>query len=605
MQITYLDGTRLKRALIAGSRRIFRYTDQLNTINVFPVADSDTGTNMAGTMRSLLTGVAGSKESALSAVCRRAADSALTGARGNSGTILSQFFYGIALGIEDRTRLTADAFAHIVRNAVDYTYRALSDPAEGTILTVLRAWADKLEELSNKTNDFVALFSESLSAAKEALRATRTMLPALRKAKVVDAGALGFVHLIEGITGFIERGRIREVEQLSDTELEDTAEPAELNDEVTFRYCTECIVEGSGIDHRELRLDLSGMGDSLIVAGSPERAKVHIHTDDPEEVFQILEKYGGLREPKADDMEKQYTAAHTPHAETALVIDSACDLPRQYLEKSFVHMVPVRVIFGDKSYIDKVGLTPEHYYELLRTRTDVVPSTTQPAPGDFEKVFSFLTDHYRNVIYVSLSGALSGTLESARQGLARVRRRENVHFFDSRTTTIGSGLIARRVIEAIEADRSYEEIAAMITDLVDRTRLLITIPSLEALLRSGRLSRAKGLVARLLGLRPLLTLDARGRVVKAAMVRGPEAGRAKLVGLLRKHLGDGAESDFAIGHVDAAEIAGWFKGQIEHHFQPAREVFVQDASPALATHTGFGTIAVAYLEPPAHSASAR
>ncbi|MFW6387817.1 MAG: DegV family protein [bacterium] len=597
VHITYLDGVRLKRALIAGTRGIEQYKDQLNTINVFPVADSDTGTNMSGTMRALAAGIASSSERTLAAISRRAADSALTGARGNSGTILSQFFYGITHGIQDQKRLTTRSFSRVVRNAVDYTYDALSEPLEGTILTVLRAWADTLEELSAKTDDFARLFSESLDGAKEALQNTRTMLPSLRKARVVDAGALGFVHLIEGIVRFIERGKIREVEQGADPELDETPELGELDEDITFRYCTECIIEGSNIDHAALRVSLSSLGDSLIVAGSPQRAKMHIHTDDPEEAFRIAESWGTLSEQKADDMKKQYGAAHTPHLDVALVVDSSCDLPAEYLDKSFVHMVPVKVIFGDDSYVDKVALTPEHYYDMLRTRTDVIPSTSQPAPGEFEKVFSFLTGHFREVIYLGLSGALSGTLESARNGSERLRRRENVHIFDTRMATVGSALIARRVIEAIERGERFEQIRTMIPGLVARTRLLLTLPSLDALLRSGRLGRARGMVARLLGLRPILTLDAEGRVVKAAMVRGAQAGREKLIELVRTRLGDGVETDFAIGHVQARDTAEWFRGQIERYFRPARDVFVQDASPALATHTGFGTIALAYIEP--------
>ncbi len=600
MQITYLDGPRLKRALIAGSRRVYKYREQLNTINVFPVADSDTGTNMAGTMQAIVANIADGRKRSLTVVSKTAADAALTGARGNSGTILSQFFYGIAEGIEEiegKSRITTDVFSRIVRRAVDSTYNALAEPVEGTILTVLRVWADTIEEGSRKTGDFAALFSDSLEHAKEALRNTRRKLPALKRSKVVDAGALGFVHLVEGIVEFIERGKIRDIEQLADIGSDETPRISENAEEITFRYCTECIIEGEHIDHGDLRLRLAELGDSLIVAGSSARAKVHVHTDDPGAVFRIAEQQGTLRHQKADDMHKQYTAAHSPHAETALVIDSSCDLPEEFLEKSFVHMVPVKVIFGADSYIDKVALSPQQYYELLRTRRNETATTSQPAPGDFEKVFSFLTDHYRNIVYLGLSEALSGTIDSARSALERIPRREDVHLFDSRMATVGSGLIARRVIEALEAGRPFEKLPALIEDLVARTRLLIAIPSLDALLRSGRLGKTKGLVAKLLNLRPLLTLDARGRVVKAAMIRGADAGREKLIALLRRELGDGAVTDFAIGHVDAEETARWFKERIQRYFNPAREVYFTDASPALATHTGFGTAAVAYLIP--------
>ncbi|MDZ7794617.1 MAG: DAK2 domain-containing protein [Spirochaetia bacterium] len=205
MQITYLDGPRLKRALIAAGRRVQIYREQLNSINVFPVADSDTGTNMGSTLTAMTRGIIDSSDSSLAAVSRSAADYALSGARGNSGTILSQFFYGLTKGIEDRSRINTRAFSEIVRRAVDYTYEALSEPVEGTILTVLRVWSEKLVETSKKTADFAQLFTESLSYAKEALLDTRRRLPSLRKAKVVDAGALGFVYMIEGIVKFYRK----------------------------------------------------------------------------------------------------------------------------------------------------------------------------------------------------------------------------------------------------------------------------------------------------------------------------------------------------------------------------------------------------------------
>jgi len=603
MQIRYLDGIRLKRALIAGSRRVLRFRDQLNKINVFPVADSDTGTNMAGTLRAMIDGIGGSSEQDVSVVSRMAADSALMGARGNSGTILSQFFYGIAEGIGNRARINTRAFSRIVRRAVDHTYEALSEPVEGTILTVLRDWSDRLDDVSRKTSDFAQLFSESLEHAKTSLRETRKKLPSLRKAKVVDAGALGIVHLIEGIVNFIEKGRIREVEQGVGLELIEEPAAAGIEDTVGYRFCTECMIDAAGmgrvIDHAALRSRLEKTGDSLIVAGSCERTKIHVHTDDPEEVFRIAGEYGILSQQKVDDMEKQYRAAHAADTETALVVDSACDLPEEILEKCFVHMVPVRVIFGEQSYLDKAALSPARFYELLRSWTDTPGTTSQPATGDFEKTFAFLTAHYKSVVYLGLSEALSGTVASARSALVRIKAKEAVRIIDSKNVTVGAGLIARRAVEWIEAGRPVEAIAAGIEDLVARTRLLITIPSLDALIRSGRLGKTKGLIAELLKLRPLLTIDGQGKVVKAAMVRGAETGKARIIEMIRSRLGEGGKSDFAVAHVDNREIAVWFRKRIEEHFSTDRDIFILDASPALATHTGFGTAAVAYFEPPA------
>jgi len=202
-------------------------------------------------------------------------------------------------------------------------------------------------------------------------------------------------------------------------------------------------------------------------------------------------------------------------------------------------------------------------------------------------------------VYLGLSEALSGTVASARSALVRIKAKEAVRIIDSKNVTVGAGLIARRAVEWIEAGRPVEAIAAGIEDLVARTRLLITIPSLDALIRSGRLGKTKGLIAELLKLRPLLTIDGQGKVVKAAMVRGAETGKARIIEMIRSRLGEGGKSDFAVAHVDNREIAVWFRKRIEEHFSTDRDIFILDASPALATHTGFGTAAVAYFEPPA------
>lgn len=597
MQITYLDGTRLKRALIAGSRRVQNYREQLNRINVFPVADSDTGTNMGITLQALIRGLANSEDTSLPGISRSAADAALSGARGNSGTILSQFFYGLTVGIENKTRINTQAFGRIVRDAVDYTYEALTEPVEGTILTVLRVWGEKLVEKSRHTGDFAKLFSLSLAAAKTALKETRNKLPNLRKAKVVDAGALGIVYLIEGIVNFIEGGKIRDLEQSTSHEISISPEIDYIEEKLTYRYCTECFIQDGQIDQTALRQQLSELGDSLIVAGSTVNSKLHIHTDQPQEVFRIARRYGNLKEQKVDDMHKQYAAVHDQHSEIAVVIDSACDLPQEIVEKDFVHMVPVKVLFGDESYIDKLALTPQRFYELMRSSEDVIGTTSQPAPADFEKAFAFLSEHYQHVIYIALSGGLSGTIKSAQSALERVRNRNSIHIIDTKSVTIGAGLIARRVIEAVEKGMQIEKIRQFVEDLSTRTRILITIPSLEALLRSGRLSKTKGRIARLLKLRPLLTLNAEGKVIKAAMVRGPQKGKEKIISMIKQTIGDGAQADFAIAHVDSLATGEWFKQRIEDEFEPQREVFVLDASPALALHTGFGTAAVAYIEP--------
>ncbi|WP_455383551.1 DegV family protein [Salinispira pacifica] len=612
-RISYLDGQRLKRALIAGAKRVIRHREQLNQINVYPVPDSDTGTNMAGTLQAIVQALTPLSSRSLAVVTRTAADSALLGARGNSGTILAQFFHGMAEELKNSAVINTNSFGTAVNNAVKYAYQAITAPAEGTILTVLRHWAERVADRCRKTPDFARLLSDSLNAARTALLATRDKLPSLRKAGVVDAGALGFVHLIEGITSFIDRGRIREVEEIDIGPVIEEDRAAAYEGDITFRYCTECMIDGTEIDQSSLRQRLMPLGDSLIIAGSTTRTKIHIHTDDPAEVFSVARLYGQLRSHKAEDMKKQHAAAHTEHVDTAIVIDSACDLPADLAEKPFIHMVPLKVTFGEETFVDKVSLTPDRFYTMLRENPRIFPSTSQPAPIDFQKSYSFLVDHYRHVLVISLSGGLSGTYGSAKSAAELLKLSERVRVVDSLNVSIGIGLVVRRVAEAAEAGVAFEELAEMAASLARRTRLLVTVRTVDFMVRGGRVSRTKGLLARLLDLKPIVTLSEEGRAHSIATTRGVDAGKRKILSMLKERLPgslridgsvrtdgspeSGGPVDFAIAHVDNREDAEWLAGELRKTFRIERDIFIRDAAPVLATHTGFGTIGLAYIEP--------
>lgn len=626
-KIRYLDGTRLKRALIAGARRVIEFRDQLNAINVFPVADSDTGTNMAGTLRSVLTALVPVSDRSIAVVTRAAADSALSGARGNSGAILAQFFHGMAEELKDAATVDIGRFGSAVRNAVSYAYSAISTPVEGTILTVLRSWADRFHDACRRSVDFAHAVMDSLSEARTSLGATKQRLPVLEKAGVVDAGALGFVQLIEGIAAFITRGRIREMEQSEDAPPA-AEEPAIISadTEITHRFCTECILEGERIDHSLLRSELSRLGDSIILAGSARKSRIHIHTDEPSDVFAAASKHGVVADQKADDMRKQFAAAHARTQRVALVVDSACDMPQDLSTLDFVHVVPLQVMFGDRHYLDKVGLKPSQFHALLRAHPTVVPRTSQPTSQEYEKLFAFLLSYYDEVVTIAVSGALSGTLSAARTAAERLtamrsndgsaetpalrppvadragdprkcRSGVGLATIDSRNVSVAIGLIVRRLVEALQQGADGQRLIALGEALAARTRILFTAPSVEAMVRSGRVSRLKGRVAALLDLKPIVTITADGRAVAAGTARGVDSGQRKIVQMISQSIQKNRPTDFAIAHVNNPEGAQWFEREIRSGFSVERPIFIQDATPVLAAHTGFGTVAVAWIDP--------
>ena len=601
-RIRYLDGYRLRRAIIAGARQVHAHRDGLNAINVFPVADADTGSNMAGTLGAIVDGIAGSRDRSVHGMLRRAADLALAGARGCSGTILAQFFHGLAEEFDGTAQLSARLFGAGVVRAVAYPYDALSQPREGTILTVLRDWGDSVREWSTRSEDFIEVLHHAYRAAARSLEATKEKLSVLRLAGVVDAGAQGFLHLLAGITAFIASGRIRDVERLEHALPDEEPAPEPAGENPVFRYCTQCLVEAADLDAKALRESLAPFGDSIIVAGSRTRAKVHIHTGQPAKVVDLLVRHGRVESQRVEDMSAQFRAAHTPHPGVAIVVDSACDLTAEAWERHNIHLVPCVLRRGEQTWLDKLTIDPGTFHAMLRgPGRGPHPATSQPAPGDYQARFDFLLQHYREVLSLSLSGSVSGTYDAARAAAKAVgkERGARVETIDTRSASIGMGLLVRRAAEAVEAGASAADAAALVRRLIPRVRIHLAVPSLEGLVRSGRVSPLKGVAANLLGLKPLIRMDAAsdGRPVLGSAVFGVRAGRRRILEIAAAELDSRVPVEFAIAHADAPDDAQWLKQRIEERFALAREIFVVEATAVLVAHIGLGSVGLAYLVP--------
>jgi len=596
MPINFLNGIRFKNAVVAGAQRVIQMQEQLNNINVFPVADSDTGTNMALTMRSVADGALNSYDDSVYGMSRIVADSALMGARGNSGAILAQFFQGLSEGFDGQRRATLNEFCRAVERAAICSREAIADPQEGTILTVIHDWSIYLKNYLDRASDFADLFKQSLQAATKSLQDTPKKLKILSKSGVVDAGAQGFVHLLEGVQHFMEAGKVERLARAATSFGGKRAQVEEAPEDITLQFCTEAMIVGEGIDRGALREQLRPLGNSMIVAGSERRVKVHIHTNDPEQVFTIASSFGAVQNTKAEDMRQQHTRAHGKNGKTqtvALITDSSCDLPGDELIRRHIHVVPVVVNFGNESFVDKVTLTDKEFYKMLRTHPHH-PKTSQPAPGDFQEIFKQASESYQQGLAIILSGSLSGTLQSAQRAAQMMKDQFNVEVIDSRSVTVALALIVREAAMAIEAGDSVEEVKRRVRWAVENTRLLVSVETMEYLVRGGRVSRFRGAVARLLALKPILSLTPEGKVEAVAKTIGGEHARKKLVELVCAAARGKKNLRFMVAHADAIETAGFYAAQIRQHFE-VHEVPIVSVSPALGAHTGPGAAGIAFL----------
>lgn len=302
-----LDGQDLKEAFSVALNYLESRVEEINTLNVFPVPDGDTGTNMYLTFKAAVQGMIEKDYKSIEKITEIAAEKALLGARGNSGVIISQILRGLARGLKGKETATPMDFAKAFQYGVVFAYRAVSKPVEGTVLTVAREMAKGTKKVSRENKSSRKLFEEAVTSGYKAVEKTKEQLPVLAKAGVVDAGGLGLVVIVEGcfmaLSGEDGFSRTLSFEK----------QPSELKEVTTgersefiFPYCTELIIKGSNIGHHRLRRDLGVLGDSLVVVGDKNVTKVHIHTNQPGEVLDYCIKRGTLHEIKIDNMLDQH-----------------------------------------------------------------------------------------------------------------------------------------------------------------------------------------------------------------------------------------------------------------------------------------------------------
>jgi DegV family protein with EDD domain len=505
-----VDGRTLRQALIAGIGRVLAERDLLNRINVFPVPDGDTGSNLGFTLVSVRDALRAMRGTHAGAVFARMAGEAIDAARGNSGAILAQFLQGLGESLAGRSRVAVCDLALACDLGAMQARQAIAEPREGTMLSVIAVFAASLRAARDQgIVDLRSAFAHSLAASREALAKTPQQLPVLRKAGVVDAGAQGFLHLLEGIDAYVDRGRsvLAQTPAASSGEAGVVATPAaDADSESAHRWCSECVLSAEAIDRAGVRAALDVLdGSSLVMAGTREKLRVHMHVNDPARLFDTLARFGEVRARKADDMHAQQRTAHAG-GRVAVVVDSAADLPGDALERLPLHMVPVRINAGARDFLDKVSLSTAAFYELLRSSGEVV-RTSQPPPGDFRRLFEFLLSHHEEVLYVGLSRAVSGTLQAGESAAAGMSGR--VHVFDTANVSGGQGLLALHAAARATDGASAASILGELESLRADTATFAYVRDLAPAVRGGRIPAWSLPLTRWLGLVPIARMGAR------------------------------------------------------------------------------------------------
>ncbi|MGG3560124.1 DAK2 domain-containing protein [Neobacillus rhizosphaerae] len=320
MSITALDGKRFAEMVIQGANHLAANAKMVDALNVFPVPDGDTGTNMNLSMTSGAKEVRNNVQEHIGKVGVSLSKGLLMGARGNSGVILSQLFRGFSKAVESKAEISAKDFAQALDAGVETAYKAVMKPVEGTILTVAKDSAKKGVQVAQKSNDIIVIMEEVVKEAKASLKRTPDLLPVLKEVGVVDSGGQGLVFVYEGFLAVLKGEELPEspitpsMDEMVNAEHHKSVQSHMNTADIEFGYCTEFMVRFEAdkvtkhpFDEGDFRNDLSKLGDSLLVIADEDVVKVHIHSEQPGEVLTYGQKYGNLINMKIENMRQQHS----------------------------------------------------------------------------------------------------------------------------------------------------------------------------------------------------------------------------------------------------------------------------------------------------------
>jgi len=481
------DGQGLKRLIWAALAWLERHADVVNSLNVFPVPDGDTGTNMLLTLQAAWEEIAESPEDNVGAIARAVAHGALMGARGNSGVILSQILRGMAKSLDNKPTFNSADFAAALQEAVVTAYKGVIKPVEGTILTVVRETAEAVSTAVQESDDLRHVLEVAVKAARESVARTPSLLPVLREAGVVDAGGQGLFIILEGMHRYIRGESVSE-----DKALAAAVDLRPVGEGEEYGYDVQFIIQGENLDVDEIRRQISAMGESVLVVGDHNTVKVHIHTPEPGTPLNYGASLGSLSKIIVENLQEQYQefilSRSAPPVSTAEVCDIACVVvaPGSGLKRVFESLGAGAVVSGgqtmnpsteellravDSLPTDNVIILPNNSNIILAAQqaqslssknVRIVPTKTIPQGISALLALNYQADLDTNVRLMTQAAENVRTAEvtvatrDARINGLEVKSGQVIGLLDDKLTAVGSSdeEVALQLLEQVDLDEA-------------------------------------------------------------------------------------------------------------------------------------------------------
>ena len=576
-----------KKMMMASAKKIVFHQEEINKINVFPVADKDTGYNLAATLLGIEGTVSQKEYKSFQELTKDIKEAALTNARGNAGMIFTGYLIRILDEIKNFDSVDSLKLARAMRKGIRAAYLSILNPVEGTILDPMKAAGEKAYEVAKikKEKNIIKILEEAKVVSQKALEDTKEKLEVLKQNDVVDAGALGFVKILEAwLESLKELTPTREVAPPLIEFKERFKEP------LKYRYCFQLTFKKGERDLTSFKKELSFYGNSIEFLETEDKIKIHIHTNQPGILKEKFQNLPGAEYRIEDMLEQMKKVQKKP---LGLVVGQTADLPKGFLEKYEIEEIPFRVRFPDGEILFKENIFPKIREALKIGR--ILPTTSQPSLEDFLSAYQKTLEKFEKILVITLSSKLSGTYSAARIARSMLKEKRRVSVFDCFSAEAGEGLVVVKTQELISQGKDLEEILEELKKFCPQVKLLALVKDFSYVIRSGKV-RIPKITAKLISL-----LQKAGFWVLV----GIREGKIKFFGIrfgknMAKILAEeidrqreGKEIRVAVAQADNLKEALKLKTELGKK-EKIKILFISQVSPVIGVYAGPGTLIVGF-----------
>jgi DegV family protein with EDD domain len=589
----YLTQNELKRMFLLSYERIEEKKEEINKINVFPVPDQDTGTNLAKTLEGIKKEIEGKEFKDLEEISKVALDGALISAQGNAGVIYTGFLAGFLPKL-NKNPVNAKKLAEAFEEGRKRAWKSMANPKEGTILDVIDAAAETFKKEAEKEKDIVKIFEKVIEKAKEALLATREKMEIFKKANVVDAGGLGFLMILESYLDALRPDGKKEEKRESPSE-----EIRRFVQVLTNRFEVVALVLDPKFDEEGVREKLKKLGNCLDIVKVENKMKIHIHTDYPDEVRDVLRKIGRIEDLRIEDMAKEIAGEPSVRkVSIGIVTEDVASILPKILERYQIELAKTKFDWPELEKIEG-----ENIYQKIKKayemKIETRPRTSQAMPKDYFDAYKKQLQRFDKVLCLTITSKISGCYNSAIQAreMLSENERERVFVFDTLHGAAGQALFVLRAIELIQEQREIEEIIEELKKLILKTQTYVIFADPKGIEFIGRITKSQANWIRRMkkmGIQPVMKIK-NGILTKGGMVFAkdePEALFKKIKKESEKDRKSGKKIRVVINHADNLEGAKKLKDLLKGI--GAEVSFISEGPPIVCAVTGPGTLIAAW-----------